>query len=143
MLPPNSSNHCRSQWPRGLRRRSVAACLLRLWLRIPPGAWMSVCCECCVFSGRGLCDEPITRPEESYRLWCIVVCDLEISRMRRPWPAALQEKKGKITAILPEYTTAAYFHMFFMAPRGPATQRGPWSSHLEVSRSRTTTHHSR
>ena len=38
---------------------------------------MSVCCECCVLSGRGLCDELITRPEESYRLWCVVVCDLE------------------------------------------------------------------
>jgi len=40
-----------------------------------------------VLSGRGLCDEPITRPEESYRLWCVVVCDLETSRMRRPWSA--------------------------------------------------------
>jgi len=29
---------------------------------------MSVCCECCVFSGRGLCDGLITRREESYRL---------------------------------------------------------------------------
>jgi len=38
---------------------------------------MFVCFECCVLSGRGLCDEPITRPEESYRLWCVVVCDLE------------------------------------------------------------------
>jgi len=38
-------------------------------------------------SGRGLCDELITRPEESYRLWCVVVWDLEISRMKRPWPA--------------------------------------------------------
>ena len=38
---------------------------------------MSVCCECCVLSGRGLCDELITRPEESYCLWCVVVCDLE------------------------------------------------------------------
>ena len=39
---------------------------------------MDVClCECCVLSGRGLCDELITRPEESYRLWCVVVCDLE------------------------------------------------------------------
>ena len=37
---------------------------------------MFVCCECCVLSGRGLCDELVTRPEESYRLWC-VVCDLE------------------------------------------------------------------
>ena len=31
------------QWPRGLRRRSSAARLLRLWVRIPPGAWMFVC----------------------------------------------------------------------------------------------------
>jgi len=28
-------------------------------------------------SGKGLCDELITRPEESYRLWWVVVCDLE------------------------------------------------------------------
>ena len=67
----------RSQWPRGLRCRYAAARLLRLRVRIPPGSWMFVCSECCVLSGRGLCDEPITRPEESYRLWCVVVCDLE------------------------------------------------------------------
>ena len=78
---------CRSQWPRGLRRRSAAARLLRSWVRIPPGAWIYFCCECCVLSGRSLCDELITRPEESYRLWCVVVCDLETSRMRRPWLA--------------------------------------------------------
>jgi len=36
-------------------------------------------------SGRGLCDELITRPEESYRLWCVVVCDLESSRMDAPY----------------------------------------------------------
>jgi hypothetical protein len=24
-----------------------------------------------VLSGRGLCDGPIPRPEESYRLWCV------------------------------------------------------------------------
>jgi len=36
-------------------------------------------------SGRGLCDEPITRPEESYRLCCVVVCDLETSRMGAPY----------------------------------------------------------
>ena len=65
---------CRSQWPRGLRRRSTAARLLRSWVRIPPGAWMSVCCECFVLSGRGLCDELNTRPEASYRLWCVSVC---------------------------------------------------------------------
>jgi len=36
-------------------------------------------------SGRGLCDELITRPEESCRLCCVVVCDLETSRMGAPY----------------------------------------------------------
>jgi hypothetical protein len=48
---------------------------------------MFVCCECCVLSGSGLCDELITLPGESYRRWYVVVHDLETSRMRRPWPA--------------------------------------------------------
>jgi hypothetical protein len=85
----------RSQWPRGLRRRSAVACLLRLWVRILAGARMSVCCECCVLSGRGLCDELITRPEESYRRWCLV-SDLETSWMRRSWPT------GGRGAVAPE-----------------------------------------
>ena len=38
-----------------------------------------------MLSGRGLCDELITRPEESYRLCCVVVCDLETSRMGAPY----------------------------------------------------------
>ena len=76
----------RSQCLRVLRCRSAAAHLLRLWVRIPPGAWMSICCECCVLSRRGLCIELITRPEESYHQWCVVECDQETSRMRRPWP---------------------------------------------------------
>ena len=38
-----------------------------------------------MLSGRGLCDELITRPEESYRLWCVVVCDLETSRISAPY----------------------------------------------------------
>jgi hypothetical protein len=42
--------------------------LLRLWVRILLGTWMSVSCERCVLSGRGLCIGLITRPEESYRL---------------------------------------------------------------------------
>ena len=69
----------RSQWPRGLWRRSTAAHLLRSWVRIPPRAWMFVCSECCVLSGRGLCDGLIIRSEESYRLWRVIVCDQETS----------------------------------------------------------------
>ena len=80
------SCRCRSQQPRGLRRRSAAARLLRSWVRIPPRAWMFVCRKCCVLSGRGLCDELITRPEESYRMWCVVVCDQETSYVRRLQP---------------------------------------------------------
>jgi len=38
-----------------------------------------------VLSGRGLCDELITRPEESYRRWCVVVCDLKTSRIGAPY----------------------------------------------------------
>jgi hypothetical protein len=43
---------------------------------------MFVCCVGCVLSG--LCDEPITRPEESYRLWRVVVCNQKTSCTRRP-----------------------------------------------------------
>jgi len=40
-----------------------------------------------VLSGRGLCDKLITRPEESYRLWCVVVYEQGTSKMRRPLSA--------------------------------------------------------
>jgi hypothetical protein len=75
----------RSQWPRVLKRRSTAARPLRLWLRIPLGAWkLVVSVVCCQVV---LCDGLITRPGESYRLWRVVVCDQETSRMRRLNPA--------------------------------------------------------
>jgi len=54
--------------PRSLRRRSTAARLLGLRARIPSVTWVSSSCECRVLSGRGLCDELITRPEGSYRV---------------------------------------------------------------------------
>ena len=75
--------------------RSTVARLLRLWVRIPPRAWMSVCCDCCVLSSRDLGIGLITRPEESYRLWCVIVCDLETSWMRRPWSIGGCHAKNK------------------------------------------------
>jgi len=55
---------------------------------------MFVCCECCVLSGRGLCDGLITRPEESYWLWRVVVCDQETSKTieakARYWAVKIQ-----------------------------------------------------
>ena len=69
-----------------LRRGCAVARLLGLQVRIPP-AGMDVCIlwKFCVV--RGFCDGPIPRPEESYRLWRVILWDLETSRKRRPWPA--------------------------------------------------------
>jgi hypothetical protein len=66
---------------------------------------MSVCCGYCVLSGRDLCDKLITRPEESYRLWC----DLEkqTSWMRRPrhtrWLSRQDRKKNYVMLLLYSY----------------------------------------
>ena len=51
----------------------------------PTGYMLIVCCDCCVLSGRDLCDTLISRPGEFCRLWCVVMCDLETSWMRL-WP---------------------------------------------------------
>jgi hypothetical protein len=59
-----------------LKRKSTAVRLLGLRVRIPPGSWMSVSSECCVLSGRGLCDGSIPHSEESYR-WFVCVCVIE------------------------------------------------------------------
>ena len=83
---------CAESWDLYCRMCSLAerskvrvARLLGLRARIPLEAW-SVC-EFCVLSGKGSCDGLIPRPEESYRLWYVIVCDLELSRKRRPCPA--------------------------------------------------------
>ena len=57
----------------------------------------SVSCKYCVLSGKCLCDGPIPRPEESYRLWCVIVCDLNTSSKRRPcllWAVAPEKHTG-------------------------------------------------
>jgi hypothetical protein len=61
---------CRYQWPGGLRRGSAAARFLGLWVRISPGAWI-LSLVCCVFRGRGLCDELIT-----INVWVVLKCVL-------------------------------------------------------------------
>jgi hypothetical protein len=48
-----------------------------------------------VLSGRGLFEELITRPEESYRLWCVVVRDLETSWISRQWHTGSQRHRKK------------------------------------------------
>ena len=58
----------RSRWPNGLRHGFAVARLLGLWVRIPPRHGCLLWLFCVV--SRGLCAGPITRPEESYRVWC-------------------------------------------------------------------------
>jgi hypothetical protein len=49
-----------------------------------------------VLSGRGLSDELITRSEESYRLWRVVVCDHETSWYEEAIArAGLQSQRNK------------------------------------------------
>jgi len=50
-------------------------------------------------SGRGLCDELITRPEESYRQCCVIVCDLETSRMGAPYIYDISRLRVKVNSI--------------------------------------------
>jgi len=65
--------YSRSQGPRGVESASAAARLLGLRVWIPPTTRISVFCEFYVLLGWGLCDRPITCPEESYRQWCVWV----------------------------------------------------------------------
>ena len=54
-----------------------------------------------MLSGRGLCDEVITLPEESYGLWCVVVCDLETSRIGAPYVYGISSLRvNDLTLIL-------------------------------------------
>jgi len=94
--------YCRSQWTRGLRRRSAAARLLRSWVRIPPGAWTFVCCESCE-----------CQVEVSARSWSLVQrsptdCVVSLCVINKPqewrghgprWAAAPQERKKNIWVI--------------------------------------------
>jgi len=101
-----SSHHLKAQFC-CLRRGFAAALLLRLWVRIPSGG-MDVCCECClcVTLRAGTFDELITHPEESYRLWRVVVCALETSWMRTPWPALGRSAKQKNSVLITTNTRA-------------------------------------
>ena len=62
-----------------------------------PAGGMDVCCECCVLSGRVLCDGPIPRPEESYRLW---LCDCDhtyTGEVERGWTK--KEERSVVTEV--------------------------------------------
>jgi len=56
---------------------------------------MFVCCECCVLSGRGLRRADHSPRGDLPTVMRRCVCDLETSRMRRPWPALGRSATGE------------------------------------------------
>ena len=68
------------------KARVCGRSLAGISVRIPPATWMSLSCECCVLSGRGLCFGLITRPEESYVcVLCPTYRERKVSIMWRLW----------------------------------------------------------
>jgi hypothetical protein len=60
---------------------------------------MSVCCECCVLTEVSVTSRSLVQRRPT-RVWCVDVCDPEISRMSRPWSelsrSATGQKKSNI-----------------------------------------------
>jgi hypothetical protein len=91
---------------------------------------------CCVLSGRGLCDDLITRSEESYRLWLVVVCDHEPSERgghSPPWSAEpekiiLQRTQSFVvikTGLLVVFIATAFPIQTWRGPQGSRRLRLP------------------
>ena len=103
-----------------------------------PAGGMDVCVECRVLSGTGLCDWLIIRPEESYRLWCVVVCDLEDSKIRRPWPALGPGPRGggRIRNEVEKQFTVLWLNikgMYFCEPVAPNPTANGWRQRNRLS----------
>ena len=69
---PTFSHDVQEQAGAGGRAKASVCCHLLFGIAgSNPAEGMYACRECCVLSGRGLCDELITRPEESYSMVCV------------------------------------------------------------------------
>ena len=75
-------------------------------------------CECCLLSGRGLCDGLIIRPEESYRVWCVVVRDLETLKIKRAWHAGGRSATGRqLKFYVLSYIEYIYIYIYIFVTR--------------------------
>jgi hypothetical protein len=67
-----------------------------------------------VLSGRGLCDGPIPRPEESYRLWCVSECDqVKINNL----DTCCEQVEGVRTAYKMHFTDTENENALFTIPQ--------------------------
>jgi len=87
----------------GLRLGSGVVRLRGLRIRIPPGTWLSVSCKCLVLS---VCVGLITRPMESYRVWCDWV-----------WSWNLDNEEDWAQQVFPA------IHKCMLPPNSPASTR--------------------
>ena len=85
-------------------------CLLGLPVRIPPGAWVSVCCECRALSVGGLCDGLISF---SWGVLSSVVC-LSVIQKPRQWggPGLLKVSSHSNRRTRPSKQTECHKYAF-------------------------------
>jgi hypothetical protein len=94
---------------------------------------MSVCCICCVLSGRGLCDGPIPRPEKSYQLrmsLCVIQKPQELGGPARRWAVASESERQLITKHNKAVVKGLYSR--FNCPPPPPQRRialPPWTDY--------------
>jgi len=60
-----------------------------------PAGVIVVCGACSVLSGTGLYNELITRQEEPYGLWCVIMYVLESVKVRKACPVLFRSATGK------------------------------------------------
>jgi len=112
----------RSQQPRGLRRRSAAASLLRLWVRIPPGSWILsvvsvVCCQVEVSAKLWSCAQ--RSPTDCDASLCVIKKPQEWGGHGPRWAAAPQEKESTNSCfiIILLYASTCFEHYVFIVRR--------------------------
>jgi hypothetical protein len=86
---------------------------------------MSVSCECCVLSGRGLCDELVPHPEESYRVWCVWVWSWSLENWGGLDPQGAVEPLEKKIKILISYGGAKFIWLRILTREHRSMGSGP------------------
>ena len=117
--------HMLSQWPSGLKARVFGRSLAGTAGLNPAGIMaVSLVQVLCVARWMSLRRTDVSpSPEESYRLWCVSVCDLETWRTRRPWPAlGCCARRGK---KLHRYSATTIIYVVVSGYRGHL-QREHW-----------------
>jgi hypothetical protein len=90
-----------SRWPRNLRRWSETTWFVGPRVQIPLRAWIFVPCLCCVVCGFATSWSLVQRSHIRCVFVCLIVCDLETSKIKRPRPemgccATEQNKRNEL-----------------------------------------------